>query len=87
MRAFLLGSCPTAIWLIVAAQALILIFALKAWGVLCLACAVLYVVLGLYAAGRPEAYFYPGSTGLGEWIGMGLLSLGLARVLEGQRRE
>ena len=52
------------------------------WGCLCLFFAVVYLGLALYSANRPSVSFNPGSTGLGEWIGMGLLSLGLAQVIE-----
>ena len=65
----------------------LLITALRAWGWLCLAWAALYLILALYAAVNPDATFYPGSTGLGTWIGMGLISLGLSRVLEQNGRE
>lgn len=54
---------------------------LKVWGCICLLFAALYLILALYAASNPINTFTPGATGLGEWIGMGLLSLGLARVL------
>ena len=55
---------------------------LTAWGLLCLFFAVLYTGLAIWAAGGSGRYFYPGNTGLPEWIGMGLLSLGLARLLD-----
>lgn len=54
---------------------------LKIWGVLCLIFAAFYMGLTLYAAATPSTIFTPGPTGLGEWIGMGLISLGLARVI------
>lgn len=54
---------------------------LTVWGYICLFFAVMYLILSLYAASSPSATFTPGATGLGEWIGMGLLSLGVARVL------
>jgi len=38
--------------------------------------------MALYAACNPYTHFDPESTPLGEWIGMGLISLGLARVIE-----
>ena len=56
--------------------------AFKLWGWLCLCWAALYLILSLWAAGGPGRHFNPGPTGLGEWIGMGLISLGLARVIE-----
>jgi len=55
---------------------------LTLWGVLCLIFAAFYMGLTLYAAANPHNIFTPGPTGLGEWIGMGLISLGLARVIE-----
>lgn len=57
-------------------------YILKAWGWLCLFFAAIYLLLTLYAAVQPSNVSTPGSTGLGEWIGMGLLCLGLSRVLE-----
>ena len=55
---------------------------LKVWGVVCLVCAACYLCLVLYASVSPYGRFTPGSTGLGEWIGMGLLSLGAARIID-----
>ena len=55
---------------------------LRLWGCLCLFFAAAFLGLSLYAASRPSMSFNPGSTGLGEWIGMGLLSLGLAQAIE-----
>ena len=55
---------------------------LRIWGWLCLIFAAIYIGQDLYAAANPNAHFAPGSTGLGEWVGMGLISLGLARVIE-----
>lgn len=55
---------------------------LTLWGCLCLIFAAIYIGLLLYAAANPYSRFTPGATGLGEWIGMGLISLGLARVIE-----
>ena len=31
---------------------------------------------------KPSIVYNPGPTGAGEWISMGLISLGLARVIE-----
>lgn len=55
---------------------------LKVWGVICLVYAACYLCLDLYASVSPYTSFTTGSTSLGEWIGMGLLSLGMARVIE-----
>lgn len=55
---------------------------LRIWGVLSLFCGALNLILALYAGLSPNTVFNPGSTGLGEWIGMGVLSLGLAAVLD-----
>ncbi len=61
----------------------ILRYALRVWGWLCLLFAVIYLVLTIWAAGGSDRNFYPGfSTGPGEWIGMGLISLGLSRLLD-----
>lgn len=54
---------------------------LKVWGCICLFFAVIYLILFLYAVSNPNNTFTPGATGLGEWIGMGLLSLGVSRVI------
>ena len=35
----------------------------------------------LYAAAVPYNIYQPGSTGLAEWLGMGLISHGLAHVM------
>ena len=56
--------------------------ALLAWGWLCLLLAALYLIFSLWAEVSPTLSFNPGSTGLGEWVGMGLLSLGMAQVLK-----
>ncbi len=55
---------------------------LRIWGWLCLLFSVAYIGQVLYAAANPYAHFKPGATGLGQWIGMGLISLGLAQVIE-----
>ncbi len=55
---------------------------LKLWGWLCLAWAAVYLILALWAASGSGRDFYPGSTSWGEWVGMGLISLGLARLIE-----
>ena len=55
---------------------------LKVWGYWCLIFAAVYIGEDLYAAANPNVHFAPGFTGLGEWVGMGLISLGLARVIE-----
>ena len=55
---------------------------LKVWGCLCLIFAAIYIGEDLYAAANPNVHSALGSTGLGEWISMGLISLGLSRVIE-----
>lgn len=55
---------------------------LKVWGWFCLGFAFVYIGQDLYAAANPNVHSALGSTGLGEWVGMGLISLGLARVIE-----
>ena len=55
---------------------------LKAWGLLCLFFAAVYIGLALFAESNPYTTFNPGATSLAEWIGMGLISLGLARVID-----
>lgn len=56
--------------------------ALKVWGWLSLACGGLNLALMLYAASSPTTSYNSGSMGWAEWVGMGLLSLGLARILD-----
>ena len=53
---------------------------LKLWGVISLVMGVSQLILTLYAAATP-ARFNPGSTGTPEWIGMGVICLGLAHVI------
>lgn len=61
---------------------------LKVWGWLCLASLVLYLYWNVYNGNSPLDGFSPDTTGLelcvciGFWVGMGLISLGLARVIE-----
>ncbi len=55
---------------------------LRLWGCLCLFFAAANLGLTLYSAAQPSVSFNPGSTGLGEWIGMGLISLGLAEIID-----
>ncbi len=55
---------------------------LKIWGGLCILIAIFYSCLAFYAAVNPYSHFDSGVTPLGAWIGMGLISLGLARVIE-----
>ena len=56
--------------------------ALKIWGVLYLFFAAFYLALTLYAASSPNTTFSPGPTSLGEWVGMGLLSLGVSKIVD-----
>ena len=53
---------------------------LKLWGVISLVMGVSQLILTLSAAATP-ARFNPGSTGTPEWIGMGVICLGLAHVI------
>lgn len=57
-------------------------YLLKLWGVLCLVIAAFVLCMSLYAASSPITSFEPGCVGLGEWIGMGLLCLGAARIID-----
>lgn len=50
-------------------------------GWVCLLAAALHGALTLYAAAVPYNIYQPGSTGLAEWLGMGLISHGLAHVM------
>lgn len=55
---------------------------LKIWGWLCIIFAVVCLGLTIYAASVPNVHFASGSTPFEEWLGTGLISLGLARVIE-----
>ena len=55
---------------------------LKIWGGFCLVVAVFYLCLLLFADASHSTSFGPGATSLGQWIGMGLLSLGAARIID-----
>ena len=56
-------------------------YLLRIWGWVCLLAAALHGALTLYAAAVPYNIYQPGSTGLAEWLGMGLISHGLAHVM------
>ena len=56
-------------------------YLLRIWGWVCLLAAALHGALTLYAAAVPYNIYQPGSTGLAEWLGMGLISPGLAHVM------
>ena len=51
-------------------------YLLRIWGWVCLLAAALHGALTLYAAAVPYNIYQPGSTGLAEWLGMGLISHG-----------
>ena len=61
---------------------MILRIILKVWGWLSLVCGIFNLIMELYAAINPATTYYPGSMGWVEWIGMGLLSLGVAHCIE-----
>lgn len=61
---------------------MILRTSLKVWGWLALICGVFDLIMEFYAATHPTVTYYSGSMGWMEWIGMGLLSLGVARCIE-----
>jgi len=54
---------------------------LKIWGWICLAAALVYLLLPLYGDAM-HIYLNVDLTVLGTWIEMGLISMGLARVIE-----
>ena len=56
-------------------------YVLYAWGGISLAIGILWLFLSFYAAASPNTVFNPGSTGAPEWIGMGVICLGLGRVI------
>ena len=56
-------------------------FILKLWGGISLAMGASWLVMTFYAAANPSVHFNPGSTGTPEWIGMGVICLGLAHVI------
>lgn len=55
---------------------------LKVWGWICLFFSVPHVASLVMVTAKPSIIYNPGPTGAGEWIGMGLISLGLARVID-----
>ena len=59
-----------------------LVWALYAFGTICVVLALLYWLLSFYASLRPETtHFYAGKTNLVELWGFGLISLGVGRAL------
>ena len=54
---------------------------LAVWGIACLLIAAVDLLLLLYDVATPRVTLNLGTTGPGEWLGMGLLSLGMAQVL------
>ena len=56
-------------------------YVLYAWGGISLAIGILWLFLSFYAAASPNTVFNPGSISGPEWIGMGVLCLGLAHVI------
>lgn len=56
---------------------------LKVWGWICLLCAAVVLLCSIYfAAVNPSYISTLGSMDWVEWTGMGLISLGVARILE-----
>ena len=56
-------------------------YVLYVWGGISLAMGAFGLFLALYAAASPNTIFNPGSIGAPEWIGMGVICLGLAHVI------
>ena len=56
-------------------------YLLRIWGWVCLLAAAVLGALTLYAAAVPSNISQPGSTGLAEWVGQGLISHGLGHVM------
>ena len=48
--------------------------ALMVWGCICLACTLMFLIRFLFLDGEsPLMIFTDGPTGMGEWLGMGLI--------------